>query len=396
MSMLDIDDVDLADLALALEDHSDEHLWWLDRADGSVHPHFGASVEEDGALPIDPLPVAVGYRDMEDFVAYVRDVHARDLLERAIVGRGAFRRFKDALGEFPELRRAWFAFHDARGERRAIAWLAEHDLVSQEQAAAALATREDPEPADLPGLLDAHGLARRVALDLRRVYRRRLRGVLLIGPWVRGQAPPETPVDLLVVLDAFTDRWAEKRRIERTLWRHSVRNGAVVTALPLLAGELRALVRGATPDAMRAVEGSVSPAVGEAEQGAAVTHLTVRAREEIGAAHALLDAGFPTQALSRACSAALCAAESVLALEGEAPASTAGVVGAFARLVVVEEGMAPEHARALRRLYEDRGTVDHALAGAPEVEAREAVAAAEAILEACAAWTSGHAVVQQA
>src|SRR6476619_6258300 len=106
MSMLDIDDVDLADLALALEDHSDEHLWWLDRADGAVHPHFGASVQEDGALPIEPLPVAVGYRDMEDFVAYVRDVHARDLLERAIVGRGAFRRFTDALAECPELRRA--------------------------------------------------------------------------------------------------------------------------------------------------------------------------------------------------------------------------------------------------------------------------------------------------
>jgi uncharacterized protein (UPF0332 family) len=396
MNMLDIDDVDLADLALALEDHSDEHLWWLDRADGSVHPHFGASVQEDGALPIEPLPVAVGYRDMEDFVAYVRDVHARDLLERAIVGRGAFRRFKDALAEFPELRRAWFAFHDARGERRAIAWLAERGLVDPDEAAEALAAREDPEPADLPGLLDAYGLARRVALDLRRIYRRRLRGVLLVGPWARGPAHPEAPVDLLVVLDAFSDRWAEKRRMERTLWRHSVRNDAVVTALPLLAGELRALVRGATPEAMRAVEGSVALAVGEAEQAAAVTHLSARAREEVAAARALLDAGFATQALSRACSAALCAAESVLALEGETPASTSGVVAGFSRQVVVEEGIAPEHARALRRLYEDRATVDHGLADAPEVEAREAVAAAEAILEACEAWVAGHAVVQQA
>jgi uncharacterized protein (UPF0332 family) len=394
MNMLDIDDVDLADLALALEDHSDEHLWWLDRADGSVHPHFGASVEEDGALPIEPLAVAVGYRDMEDFVAYVRDVHARDLLERAIVGRGAFRRFKDALGEFPELRRAWFAFHDARGERRAIQWLVERGLVDPGQAAEALAAREDPEPVDLPGLLDAYGLARRVALDLRRVYRRRLRGVLLVGPWARGQAHPEAPVDLLVVLDAFTDRWAEKRRIERTLWRHSVRNGAVVTALPLLGSEIRALVRGATPDAMRAVEGSVALAVGEAEQAAAVGHLAARGRDEVAAARALLDGGFWPQALSHACVAALCAAESVLALEGEAPASASGVVAAFGRQVVVEEGIAPEHARALRRLYEDRATVDHALADAPETEAREAVAAAEAICEACAGWVAGHAVAQ--
>ena len=234
--MLCVEDIDLADLALALEDHSDEHGWTIDAASGAIQTHFGPP---DGGVAIEPLPVAVGYGDMEDFVAYVRDVQARDLLERAIVGRGAFRRFKDALGQYPELRRAWFAFHDARGERRAIEWLVEHELVGADGAADAIAARSDPEPGDLPGLLDGHGLAHRVALDLRRIYRRRLRCVLLVGAWARGEAHPESPVELVVVLEDFTDRWAEKRRMERTLWRHSVRNGAVVTALPLLAGEIR-------------------------------------------------------------------------------------------------------------------------------------------------------------
>jgi hypothetical protein len=258
--VLKTDDVDLADLALALEDHSGEHSWWLDPATGAIAPRFTRTLGDGPAhtnghlLAIEPLPVAVGYGDMEDFVAFVRDVRARDLLERALVGRGAFRRFKDALTDFPELRRAWFAFHDARGERRAIEWLVEHGLVDPAGAEEALGAREDPEPGDLPGLLDAHGLARRVAHDLRRVYRRRLRSVVLIGPWARGDAHPEAPVELLVVLDGYSDRWAEKRRMERTLWRHSVRNDAVVTGFPVDAEEL---ARAATPLLARAADEGV-------------------------------------------------------------------------------------------------------------------------------------------
>ncbi|HEU4974383.1 MAG TPA: UPF0158 family protein [Baekduia sp.] len=235
--------VSLADLALALEDHAEGHAWWLDMDTGEVVPYFaGAALDAEGPsghlVPIEPLPVEVGYGDMEDFVGFVRDVRARDLLERAITGRGAFRRFKDALLQYPELRQAWFAFHDARGERRAIEWLVDHELLDPDVAALALAERGDPEPSDLPGLLDAQGLARRVAIDLRRVYRRRLNSVLLVGPWARGESQPEAPVELVVVLDAFTDRWAERRRMERTLWRHSVRNDAVITGLPVGVDEL--------------------------------------------------------------------------------------------------------------------------------------------------------------
>jgi hypothetical protein len=46
---------------------------------------------------------------------------------------GRFRRFKDLLElDFPELRRTWFAFHDVRGERRAIEWLADRNLIGRE------------------------------------------------------------------------------------------------------------------------------------------------------------------------------------------------------------------------------------------------------------------------
>lgn len=250
--MLDPAQVDLADLALALEDHSEEHTWSVDARTGRVEPRFVHTLgESDGAslVAVEPLPVEVGYGDMEDFVGYVRDARARDLLERAIVGRGAFRRFKDTLREYPELRRSWFSFHDARSERRAMEWLVEHELVEREAAERAIEAREDREPADLPGLLDAHGLAHRVTRDLRRMYRARLRGVLLLGAWARGDAHPDSPVELLVVLDAFASRWTEKERMEQTMWRHSVRNDAVVTAVPVTETDL---LRAATPLLARA------------------------------------------------------------------------------------------------------------------------------------------------
>jgi hypothetical protein len=243
--MLELQQVDLADLALALEDHSGEHVWWIDGSSGSVEPRFGAGnellseLEADGRMvKVQPLPTAVGYGDMEDFVRQVRDARTREVLERAIGGRGAFRRFKDALLDYPELRRAWFAFHDARGERRAIEWLVDRGLVEPAAAAEAIERLPEVTPADLPGLIDAEAVAHRVARDLRRMYRERLRGVIMFGAWARGDAHPESELQLLVVLDAVPDRWEEKARMDRVMWRHSVRNDTVVTEVPVAEAQL--------------------------------------------------------------------------------------------------------------------------------------------------------------
>jgi Uncharacterised protein family (UPF0158) len=260
--MLDPEQVDLADLALALEDHSEEHSWWLDAATGTVEPHFTGDpdtagyVDGDGRrlILVEPLPPAIGYGDMEDFVSCVREPRTRDLLERAIAGRGAFRRFKDALLDYPELRRAWFEYHDARGERRAIEWLLERELVEPEAAMEAIARRPEPKLPDVPGLLDAEGVANRVARDLKRVYRDRLRGVLLVGPWARGDAHPDAALELVVVLESVPNRWEERRRMDKVMWRHSIRNDIVVTAVPVTQAELD---RPVTPVVSRALSEGV-------------------------------------------------------------------------------------------------------------------------------------------
>jgi hypothetical protein len=236
--MLPVEQLDLSDLALALEDHSGDHSWWLDPETGRIEPRFesglgSGSGPEPRLVRIEPLPTTVGYRDMEDFVAQVRDPRARDQLERAISGRGAFRRFKDALFEHPALRRAWFAFHDTRGERRGLEWLVERGLLDRELAQLELELRPEPSLEDLAGVVDAQGVAVQVARDLRRLYRGRLKEIVLAGPWARGGVHPEAELELIVVLERIQNRWEEKRRMDRIMWRHSVRHDTVVTVVPI-------------------------------------------------------------------------------------------------------------------------------------------------------------------
>jgi predicted nucleotidyltransferase len=241
MKVLDIDRIDLGELSHALEDHSDLMSWWVDPKTGELHM-FGDSmwdgedVDEDFEPPrtfrrVEPVDSRETYRDLEDFTAMVRDPKERELLERAIAGRGAFRRFKDTLAEFTELRAAWFKFHDTRMERRGIEWLRDEGLVADEAADRALAARPDPDLPEISGPFDARAIARAVAADLHILYGTRLRKVVLFGSWARGDAHPESDIDLLVVLDEATDRAAEHRRMNPILDRHSLENDTVVTAL---------------------------------------------------------------------------------------------------------------------------------------------------------------------
>lgn len=69
-----------------------------------------------------------GYADMAAFVETVASLRLRDRLAAAIRGRGAFRRFKDALADHPAERERWFAFKDARLRERALAWMASEGI----------------------------------------------------------------------------------------------------------------------------------------------------------------------------------------------------------------------------------------------------------------------------
>jgi len=235
--MLDLLCVDFDDLCSALEDHSYQHSWWFDPQSGEIHVHSEDNDEtsddlnEAGLLFIEPMGSHEGYADMADFVSRVPNRRARESLERAIEGRGAFRRFKDTLFEYPELRQAWFVFHDARMARRAVAWLADHDLISDETAEQALANHPDPPLGAAE--VDPRQVAAQVAEDLRALYGPRLIQVALFGSAARGDDDEDSGVDLLVVFDQLGSPWAELRRMDGVLWAHTARSGLTVSAFPV-------------------------------------------------------------------------------------------------------------------------------------------------------------------
>lgn len=244
MKKLDLDRLDLAELCHALEDHSGVMSWWFDPRTGELHMlgdsmWDGEDVGPDFEPParfrrVDPVDSSESYRDLEEFTVRVRDPRVRELLERAIAGRGAFRRFKDTLAEFPELRTAWFAFHDTRAERRAVEWLRDEGLVDDEAAERAIATRRDPDlPLETSVPFDPYAIAQDVAADLRKLYGKRLRKLVLFGSWARGDARPDSDIDLLVILDRVEDRWQERRRMSEILYRHSLENDTVVSVVPV-------------------------------------------------------------------------------------------------------------------------------------------------------------------
>jgi hypothetical protein len=238
--VLDLEAIDLAELAQALEDHSYEHSWWLDPERGEIvlwSDYFEEQGDQDpadrGLRPIEPIFSHEGYSDMEDFIALVHDPRPREQLQRAIEGRGAFRRFKDTLFDFPELRESWFKFHDARMERRALEWLVDEGLVDSEAAVRAMP--DDPQLPGLSGPFEPFAIAEAVANDLHALYGERLKKVLLFGSWARGDAHPESDIDLLVVLDRVESVWDELRRMDEVVWRQSFTNDTVVTVLPVAA-----------------------------------------------------------------------------------------------------------------------------------------------------------------
>lgn len=75
------------------------------------------------------------YRIMEEFVYSLEDGDAKQSLARAIQGRGAFRRFKDALVQYG-VRQRWFDYQAAAYRELAIRWCRDHDLLYTENGVA--------------------------------------------------------------------------------------------------------------------------------------------------------------------------------------------------------------------------------------------------------------------
>ena len=138
--------IGLDELYDAMENNSYEVEYYLDLETGEIlFVSEGMDDEETGKLKIqigeelgryELIPKAEsyeGYRDMQAFIATVEDDHLSELLEVAINGKGAFRRFKDVLLNYPEERERWFQFKDDRMKERALEWLDDIDVTLVEE-----------------------------------------------------------------------------------------------------------------------------------------------------------------------------------------------------------------------------------------------------------------------
>jgi Uncharacterised protein family (UPF0158) len=153
--MLDLDAVDVEEIATALADQTDyEHRWLIDPRTGEV-AFWTSDTGIDGENPveldeldlvrIDPLPSHVWYRDMVDFADGISDQATGERLRRCLEGKGAFGHFKNELYQgHPELISCWHALRDARAQIRAVQWLADEGLI--EQGVAQEFVQGHPEP----------------------------------------------------------------------------------------------------------------------------------------------------------------------------------------------------------------------------------------------------------
>jgi hypothetical protein len=135
--------VDWDDLELALTMHSDEQSAYLNLRTGKIElvahsftgDDVGLSEEEvetgfaEGYLiPVEPISSRVEYGWMAEFAETVAGRILREMLDLALDGRGAFRRFKDVLSNYPAERERWFAFQQERFDQEMQEWLAENEI----------------------------------------------------------------------------------------------------------------------------------------------------------------------------------------------------------------------------------------------------------------------------
>jgi len=72
---------------------------------------------------VTPVTTEVRYGIMSDFISTVEDINIAGRLRSAISGKGAFRRFREAVDEDDAMRRRWLAYRTKRHYHLALDWL---------------------------------------------------------------------------------------------------------------------------------------------------------------------------------------------------------------------------------------------------------------------------------
>ncbi|MBN1525082.1 MAG: hypothetical protein JW904_11395 [Spirochaetales bacterium] len=133
--------VDMSGLIYAVEDQNDSSVHFLDTQTGEVisivedfdlpeDDEMRDRLEEspDRFLPLEPMDSSQSFEIMEDFVRSLPGSKAKEVLHGVLCQPKPFRRFKDSIGEFPNISSRWLEFHDSRIKEHVVAWLGGHNI----------------------------------------------------------------------------------------------------------------------------------------------------------------------------------------------------------------------------------------------------------------------------
>ncbi|MEW5851946.1 MAG: UPF0158 family protein [Myxococcota bacterium] len=148
--------VDWMSLEAAFENHSPDARSYLDRTTGEVVTLIGEDPSDpagqrvaaapDNFLRIEPIPSREQYRMMEKFISTVQHAELRERLQDSIVGKGAFRRFKDVVTQYADERKRWFTFRDVLAHQFIMDWCRLHKVEAEEAPPWNLELPPEPEP----------------------------------------------------------------------------------------------------------------------------------------------------------------------------------------------------------------------------------------------------------
>lgn len=170
--------VDWTGLEAAFENHSPEVRSYLNTVTGEVVCIIGKDDDDEAAravrdepeqhLNIEPIPSREQYRIMERFIATVPFPALAERLSDAIVGKGAFRRFKDCIAQHPDERKRWFAFRDVLVHQYILDWCQANQVDADEPPGWSLELPPAPEPSDEPVELEEEDEQRPETAELKR------------------------------------------------------------------------------------------------------------------------------------------------------------------------------------------------------------------------------------